>query len=264
MTYPVKLSEPDRSPAGLFWLLAIVLTGAWVFFAYSNPDFTPTSRLHTPLLSSLSILIIAAAVWHWSGRWWVLLLVFTSPFILWPLHTTILDTLPLLGLLIFTFFAPQADYAHDYANRQVSENPKTTQRFLGEIAAAVLLLVQPQAAGLAGIIIWLRSGKKWWLGGIALLAATAAYFYLWPWPLIQPNSFALMPFWPWTILVGVVLFWIGIGQRDVLISGASTLFFWPTLLVGSVTTVAIVTAVRLPKLFIVLSASAWVILTLWS
>lgn len=291
MTYPVKLSEPDRSPAGLFWSLAVVLTAAWVYFAYSNPDFTPTSQLHTPLLSSLSILIIAAAVWHWSGRWWVLLLIFTSPFILWPLHTTILDTLPLLGLLIYTFFAPQADYAPNYANQKDEHPHSSMPKFLAEIAAIMLLLIQPQSAGFATFIIWLRSEKKWWLAGLfpIILYSTFASvksFYIYIAQLsttlpstVIPSSYLPFTFWPWGIVIGIVLFWIAIGQRDVLIGASSSVFFsptlpnsamisptftglliWDSLTLGLLFPFAIVTAVRLPKLFLLLSIASWGIL----
>lgn len=261
MTYPVKISESDRSPAGLFWTIAFVLTGAWVFFAYSDPSFAPTSALHTPLLSSLSILIIAMAVWRWSGRWWVLLLVFTSPFILWPLHTTILDTLPLLGLLIFTFFAPESEYAGE--PEPSAERP--AQRTIAEAASVLLLMVQPQAGGLAAVIIWLRSAKKWWIGSIGLAALTLSIYALWsgaiqPLGLVPDNNLLLsFQLWPWGLIIGVVLFWIGIGQRDVLISSAATVFMWPTLAIGGLTTFAVVFAARLPKLFLVFSLTAWMI-----
>ena len=261
MTYPVKVSEPDRSPAGLFWTIALVLTGAWVYFAYSDPSFAPTSALHTPLLSSLSILIIAMAVWRWSGRWWVLLLVFTSPFILWPLHTTILDTLPLLGLLIFTFFSPEAEYVDEI---EPAHN-RPIQRLFAEIASILLLLVQPQAGGFAAVIIWLRSEKKWLIGGVTAIAVTTSFYAVWTGWIgslgVVPSSNLLLSFqvWPWGLLVGIVLLWIGIGQRDVLISGASTGLIWPTLTLSGLTTFAVVFAVRLPKLFLAFSLTAWII-----
>jgi len=245
----------------LFWTIALVLTGAWVYFAFSDPSFAPTNALHTPLLSSFSILIVAMAVWRWSGRWWVLVWVFTSRYILWPLHSTLLDTLPLLGLLIFTFFAPEAEYAGE--PESAPERP--VQRFIAEIGSILLLLIHPQAGGLAAVVIWLRSEKKWWIGGISFIALAGSIYALWSGSIsllgLVPSNSLLLSYqlWPWGLLIGIVLFWIGIGQRDVLISGASTLFMWPTTAISGLTLFTVVFAVRLPKLFLAFSLTAWIV-----
>lgn len=302
MTYPAKIIEPDRSPPAFFWTLALIITLAFAYVPYmagartgdwwevfypagNQPMLAYTNDIHFvyppwmalllapisrwgpeiayPLFVGISALIVSWAVWQWSGQWWVLLLVLTSAPMIAVLTTGQVDTVPLLGLIVFTLTATQGEYSGQMVHIKEEERPQANP--ILEFLAIVLLAAKPQIAGLSAGIIWLRSQKRWWILG-AFVGLVGITLLLWPgWIGIAYERLAELDrkfsvdLWPWGIAVGIVLTWIAVGHRDVLIAAVATYFFLPYINMNSLIVVAVILAVRLPRLYLVFYAATWAI-----
>ena len=302
MTYPVKITEPDRSPPVFFWTLALIFalafayvpymagarTGDWweVFYPAGNqPMLAYTNDIHFvyppwmalllapisrwgpeiayPLFVGISAGIVSWGVWQWSGRWWILLLVLTSAPMIAVLTTGQVDAIPLLGLIVYTLTTSQGEYSGQMVEIKNEDRPQANP--ILEFLAIVLLAAKPQIAGLSAGIIWLRSHKRWWLLA-AFVGLIGITLVIWPgWMGIAyarlgglDRKFSV-DLWPWGIAVGIVLAWIAVGHRDVLIAAVATYFFLPYINLNSLIVVAVILAVRLPKLYLVFYAATWAI-----
>lgn len=302
MTYPAKITEPDRSPAFFFWILALIITAAFAYIPYmadattgdwwevfypagNRPLQAYTNDIHFvyppwmalllapisrwgpeiayPLFVAISALIVSWAVWQWSGQWWVLLLVLSSAPMIAVLTTGQVDAIPLLGLVVYTLTAKQGEYSGQII--QIKDKNRPQANPILEFLAIVLLAAKPQIAGLSAAIIWLRSHKRWWLL-VAFGALTGVTLLIWPgWMGVAYGRLGgldqkfSVDLWPWGILAGIVLAWIAVGHRDVLIAAVATYFFLPYINMNSLIVVAVVLAVRLPKLYFVFYAATWAV-----
>ncbi len=258
-TFPIKVSEPRRSSPVLYWLIAVVLI-TYVSTASSQIHATEilsgglsdSTRFGPALLTSL---ITATAVWHWSGRWWALIASFMPQLTYAEFEPSYTIALPLLGLLLYTLFVPPAEYALDYPD----DPPHPKQKGWVDGLTLALLALRPLGGMAAVIVIWFRSANKWLVAGL-VVALAAGYFLLPPSitaPLLAITNPMANPLLGWSIFAGLILLLIGIGQRDVLISAASTPLFLPAFSWGVLLTPAVVLAVRLPLFFIGLNLVIW-------
>ena len=207
----------------------------------------------------LTGLITAWAVWHWSGRWWALVASFMPQLTFAEIEPSYFVALPLLGLLLYTLFVPPGEYALHYPD----DPPHPKQKWWVEVATLVLLALRPLGGIAAAVVIWFRSTNKWLVAGL-VAAGMIGYLFLPSGitePLLSMPAVLTNPILGWSIFAGIVLLWVGIGQRDVLISAASTAFFLPTLSWGILLTPAVVLAVRLPLFFIALNLIIWGLIT---
>ena len=258
-TFPIKIDDPKRSSPILYWLIAVVLI---LYASTASSDIHATQILSGGLSNSsrfgpalLTALITASAVWHWSGRWWVLLASFFPQLTFAEFEPSYTIALPLLGLLLYTIFVPPAEYALSYPD----DPPHPKQKWWVDLITLLLLAFRPQAAALSAVVVWMRSANKWLVGG--MIVALIGAFFLLPAsltaPLLAVATPVANPWVGWAIFAGIILLLIGIGQRDVLISAASTFLFLPTLSWSILLTPAVVLAVRLPLVFVVVSLALW-------